>query len=201
VVYIKYDLVSFHDVTTEQAQAVTQYLLFEYGDFAGITTPGFNTFGSYDIFGRMGRMNYSAFENNGNLTERILNWNFNTISFAPNDMGELWLIRFKNADLSDKIGDFPIITAEQAQEMLLAGKYITTVPYEFSGEESIAHVELIYRNTGRDEVFMPYYKFLIEYESDRIFENEGIRGFGAYYVPAVHSDYWANTPVWSGSFN
>jgi hypothetical protein len=71
------------------------------------------------------------------------------------------------------------------------------VPYDFSGAESIAHVELIYRNTGREEMLIPYYRFLVEYESDHVYVNEDMRGFGAYYVPAIHSDYWASTPDWS----
>jgi hypothetical protein len=194
---------SHYNTTAAQAQEVTQYLLTEYGAFAGITTPGFNSFGNYDIYGRLIRLWYSVFENKESLslTERILNWNFNKISFSPNSIGELGAIRFERANLSDLIGYYPIITAQEAQEMLLNKQYITTVPYEFIDTESIAHVELVYRNSESEDVFVPYYRFFVEHSVEGMGRPEGMKGFGAYYVPAIHSDFLENAPIWNSSFN
>jgi len=78
---------------------------------------------------------------------------------------------------------------------LLDNYYFTTVPqdYQLIGEEYIAHVELVYR-TGRDTVFMPYYKFLLEIPPTPFQQEHGLIGLGAYYVPAVRGEYLENPP-------
>jgi len=111
----------------------------------------------------------------------------------------LWIIDLYNADLSQKIEDYPIIFVLEAQSELLKNHYITTVPEEFPGVEYIAGVELIYRTSRYDEVFMPYYRFLVELPSMQ--RDNGLKTFGAYYVPAVESQYISNMPLWDGSFN
>ena len=92
-----------------------------------------------------------------------------------------------------------MITAADAKELLLEGNYITTVPYEIPGEEYLAKTELVYRTGNGEEYFMPYYRFYVELpELER--EN-GLKTFGAYYVPAVSQAYITEMPVWDGSFN
>ena len=101
--------------------------------------------------------------------------------------------------MSVKIGDYPIINSEQAKELLLNGNYITTVPYEISEEKFIKKVELIYRTGEHEECFMPYYRFFVELPEDE--RENGLKTYGAYYVPAVESSYISNMPVWDESFN
>ena len=108
-------------------------------------------------------------------------------------------IRYSKTDLSQKIGDYPIITAEEARKLLLENHYITTVPEALPGEEYIAHVELMYRTSGRDSGFMPYYKFLVEMPTME--RENGLKTFGAFYVPAVQSEFLENMPLWDGNFN
>ena len=64
----------------------------------------------------------------GSLTERILNYNFNRLYFAATESGDLGAISYYNPDLSQKIGDYPIITAAEARQLLLENHYITSVP-------------------------------------------------------------------------
>ena len=94
-----------------------------------------------------------------------------------------------------------------AQELLLRGDYITTVPKEYLEDdivkkEFIAKVELVYRTASYDEVYMPYYRFYVEL-TERKAPNvaEGLKSFGAFYVPAVCGEYLVNFPVWEGQFN
>ena len=79
------------------------------------------------------------------------------------------------------------------------GNYITTVPYEMPGGEYICKVELVYRVSHRDEYFMPYYRFYVEMPEGEL-EN-GLKDYGAYYVPAVDRAYLTGMPVWDGGFN
>ncbi|MGN0493742.1 MAG: hypothetical protein ACI4F7_08855 [Acutalibacteraceae bacterium] len=158
--------------------------------------------GDYDIYLR--QHHYISFYcTEGDSTQKIINYNFNKIYFSPDDNGRLFLISIHRADLSDKVGDYPIITSEKAEELLKAGKYVTSVPHTLNGEENIAKVELIYRNAPWDKYYMPYYRFYVEtpYEEMGDMKEYGLKEYGAYYVPAVEERYISNMPLWDGSFN
>ncbi|MDF2654761.1 MAG: hypothetical protein K0R19_1235 [Bacillota bacterium] len=189
---------TFHDTTQKEAQDVLQYLLSEYQAVSGLKSPSLSLFGDYNINGQR-TFSYDAFESEGDFIQRILGYNFNRISFSPDDEGKLWIIDRYKANLSQKIGDYPIITAQKARELLLQKKYITSVPEKMPGEKMIAGVELIYRTSHYDEIFMPYYRFLVELPSMKM-EN-GLKTFGAFYVPAVGEAYLTNMPRWNGNFN
>jgi len=190
---------TFDNTSYEQAMEITKYLFSEYGSFTGITEPGYNLFADYTYSGVLTRLYTTVFENAGNLTDRILNFNFSNIRFHASDMGGISGISYTKTDLSQKIGDYPIITADEARQLLLDRHYITTVPEEMPGEKYIANVELIYRTSRRDTIFMPYYKFFIEMPSMQ--RENGLKTYGVFYVPAVKGEYLENMPLWDGSFN
>ena len=190
---------TFGNISNEHAMEIMQYLFSEYGAFTEITTPGYDLAADYTYNGILTRLNTFVFENAGSLTERILNYHFNRLYFIATDLGGLGGIRYSKTDLSQKIGDYPIITAEEARKLLLENHYITTVPEALPGEEYIAHVELMYRTSGRDSGFMPYYKFLVEMPTME--RENGLKTFGAFYVPAVQSEFLENMPLWDGNFN
>lgn len=120
-------------------------------------------------------------------------------TFHCDDEGKLFIARVYQPDLSEKVGDYPIINWQQARELLLNGSYLTTVPYEISGPEYVKKVELIYRTGSHEQYFMPYYRFYVELLEEEM-EN-GRKTYGAYYVPAVDRSYISNMPTWDGSFN
>jgi hypothetical protein len=187
------------DTPNHQARDITEYLLSEYGDFMHITSPGYDLFADYTFSANLTRLNTFVFENSGSAEERILNYNFHRLYFSPTEGGGLGSIKYYNIDLSNKLGDYPIITAEKAHELLYNKSYITSVPYELPDEKYVAHVELMYRTSGFEEMFMPYYRFLIELPTMQ--HENGLKTFGAFYVPAVEGRYLDNMPVWDGSFN
>lgn len=190
---------AFNNTSYEQALEITQFLFSKYGAFSGIKSPGYNLFASYSYDGDLLRLNTTVFENTGKLTERILGYHFNKVYFHASDMGGLGGISREKTDLSHKIGDYPIIKATEARDLLLNDRYITTVPEEFPGEEYIARVTLVYRTGWRDTIFMPYYKFFVEMPSMQ--QENGLKIFGIFYVPAVKSEFLKNLPLWDGSFN
>ena len=109
------------------------------------------------------------------------------------------MIRIYNPDLSEKTGEYPVISVQEAKELLLNGNYITTVPYEMPGKEYIARVELVYRKGTYETYYMPYYRFYVEVPYEE--RENGLKTYGAYYVPAVEGKYLTEMPVWDGSFN
>lgn len=189
---------SFQNTSNEQALETTRYLFSEYGAFTGITTPGYDLSADYTFSGVLTRLRTFVFENAGSLRERILNYHFNRLSFSATDSGGLGRISYSKTDLSQKIGDYPIITAREARKLLMENHYITTVPEALPGEEYIARVELMYRTGRWDSVFMPYYLFLVEMPTME--QENGLKTFGAFYVPAVQGKFLENMPLWDGSF-
>ena len=189
---------TYYETTEQQAKDVMEYLLAEYRSVVDMNSPALDLFGDYNIYGQRGFWFY-AYENSGNLTDRIIGYNFNRVRFSPNDDGALWIIDRYKADLSQMIGEYPIITAREAKELLLQNRYISTVMEVLPGEEYIASVELVYRTDRYVEVFMPYYRFLVELPTMQV--DNGLKTFGAYYVPAVESRYLTDMPLWDGRFN
>ena len=183
----------------EDLAAVAEYLKNEYKDLIGIDNPQVNIYGGdYNIYDQ--QMYYIEFFNaNGNDTEQIINYNFNRVAFYCDNDGKLSLARIYQPDLSVKAGDYPIINSEKAYELLSKGNYITTVPYEMPGLEYVDKVELIYRRGVWEKYFMPYYRFYIELPEEE--QENGLKTYGAYYVPAVDGTYISNMPTWDGSFN
>ena len=130
----------------------------------------------------------------------MLNFAFNEVQLAPNDEGKLMLMRVNDKlSCAEKIGDYPIISADEAKDMLLEGGYITTVPYEMPGKKYIAKAELIYRSGTGENIWMPYYRFLVELPE--MAQENGLKNFGAYYVPAGKLEYIEGLPLWNGNFN
>lgn len=196
---------TWENTSDTEAEETIQYLLKQYMNLKSFKSPIVDSWGDYSYFGSQHR-NYYAFEGNGTLEEQIVNYNFDKIEFSPNGEGKLWVIGY-GKDCAEKIDDYPIISWEMAQELLLRGDYITTVPKEYLEDdivkkEFIAKVELVYRTASYDEVYMPYYRFYVEL-TERKASNvaEGLKSFGAFYVPAVCGEYLVNFPVWEGQFN
>lgn len=183
---------TFSNTSNEQAMEITQYLFSEYGAFSGITTPGYDLSADYTYEGELTRLHTTVFENSGSLTDRILNYHFNSLQFVATESGGLGDIRHYNTDLSQKIGDYPIITAEEARTLLLENNYYTSVPEELPGEEYIAHVELTYLTNSWDSIFMPYYMFLVEMPT--MAQENGLKTFGIFYVPAIQGEFLEIAP-------
>ena len=188
-----------HYATYEELAETAGYLEKEYADFIGMGHPTVNIYGGgYNIYLQQG-YNLAFYDWVEDSIQNIINYNFNRVTFYCDDQGELFLARNYRPDLSRMVGEYPVITAAEARELLLQGNYITTVPYEMPGEEFIGKVELVYRTGEREQYYMPYYCFYVELPEAAM--GDGLKAYGAYYVPAVESAYISDMPVWDGSFN
>ena len=72
------------------------------------------------------------------------------------------------------------------------------------GEAYISKVELVYRSGLREETFLPYYRFYVELQDAdgwKMTQSNGLKTYGAFYVPAIQDDYISNLSTYNGSFN
>lgn len=185
--------------TYDDAHKLAEKLLAEYRDLMNFANPQICiTGGYYNIDGEQS-YDIAFVETGGTQTEELLEFFFHGAEFFCNEGGEPWLIHLRCTDLSDKVGDYPIITAQQAQAQLVAGHYITSCGWEMPGEAYIRKVELVYRTGEYDEYFMPYYRFYVELLEEA--PVEGCMHLAAYYVPAVAEEYLAPLSTWDGRFN
>ena len=142
------------------------------------------------------------------MVNAILGYTFNRIDFASlahregttfdNQINRIAL-NVPEILLSNFIDYYPIITPEEALELLLEGFYLSTWHYtDWPGDEYArnAHVELVYRNFVFDEIFMPYYLFSIDMSSIDTFafmrqelQDLGIHEYGWWWVPAVRQEF------------
>lgn len=185
--------------TYDDAHKLAEKLLAEYRDLMNFANPQICiTGGDYNIDGEQS-YDIVFTETGGTQTEELLEFFFHGAEFFCNEDGEPRIIRLRCTDLSDKVGDYPIITAQQAQAQLVAGHYITSCGREMPGEAYIRKVELVYRTGEYDEYFMPYYRFYVELLEEA--PVEGCMHLAAYYVPAVAEEYLAPLSTWDGRFN
>lgn len=194
---------TYSDTSAGEAFEIISYIYNNYSNFINIEEPTFVTWADRTFEGKENR-DYRIYDFSGDELKDILNFSFNSVQISPNDEGKLMLIRINDhLSCAEKIGDYPVISADEAKDLLLEGNYITTVPYELPGEDYIAGVELLYRSRTGEKIWMPYYRFLVEIPSPSSFislEN-GLKEFGVYYVPAIEMEYISGLPLWNGSFN
>ncbi len=178
----------------------TEALLSQYGEWILFDDPQASIRGGdYNIYGN--QLVREVFcEGGATLTEEIVHYNVTTGQFDIRD-GMLYGISYTVPSLSHWVGDYPILTTEEATELLLAGQYVTNVMEEMPGEEYIAKVELVYRARRGDAYFIPYYRFYVELPSYEREDPPGLKTYGAYYVPAIEGKYISNMPQWNGQFN
>ncbi|MBR5870650.1 MAG: hypothetical protein IKZ09_06400, partial [Clostridia bacterium] len=103
------------------------------------------------------------------------------------------------------LGDYPLISKDEATQRLLDGYFITTVPSEYYDEngiteDAIISCELTYHTGNLDAYFLPYYHFYVQIE-DAYNQAEGLNRYGGFWVPAVHPDYLDPETVRDSRFN
>lgn len=178
------------DTSDEQAEKTILFLLEQYPLLANLEKPIISTWGDYTFSGEQLRC-YTVFDGKGDVTRQILNFNFNQISFDADDNGKLCGYRIKNIlSAAEKLGDYPIITKLDAEKLYRKGNFITTVPSDYMPTDEIAKCELVYRTGNGEKTFMPYYRFYVELMGFKAANQaQGLKCYGAYYVPAVRSEY------------
>lgn len=200
---------TFDSTTDEQAIEVMEYLTAEFKGLLQFENPAVYSCGDRNIYGEQSRR-YYVYDKHEEYKQDILSYNFTNTEFCSDDSGKLMIIWANNPlSAAQNLGEYPIIDAREAEQLLLSGSYISSVPTDYlrNGEitaETIAKTELIYRIGFRDEYYQPYYRFYVALSDEYYAEGsrvEEMKEYGAFYVPAVESEYLSDISVWDGSFN
>jgi hypothetical protein len=137
-------------------------------------------------------------KNNENIVDRILEYHFNYIQFIPNSDGMLWqMSRFPPLDvvLTDKMGDFPIITPGEAVDRMLDGQgsFGVDMGQVLPAADEVTGKRLVYfgHSLGRNylEHFAPWYELIVQTPDTPHLQS--------YFVPAIRSDYLDANPSWA----
>ena len=143
------------------------------------------------------------YDNTGSDVQRILNYSLYNARFYAYEDGDLDSFYIDNPLVAaEYMGDYPVITLDEAREMLLEGKYLANVADVYITEntvteENIGGVELVYRG-GFEENFQPYYCFYIALDREEEFADNypGMTYYGSFYVPAVSEEYTGVLTRW-----
>ena len=161
----------------------------KYADLLGFEAPRVSVSGGdrdYD-----GSVNYSVsiYDAGAGDEETVINYNFRRAELSVAD-GSLTAITLHCPDLSEKVGDYPIISVAEAQELLVNGGELPDT-LETLNSEDIAGVELVYLTSEYDEYFIPYYRFYMLERNEARTESvpDGLTAYTWYYVPAIAPQY------------
>ena len=179
-----------------EVKEIAEYLIEEYTELLGMESPsvsiddGAYSYCTFDI---------SFYESAGTNEQDIENYFMKKVQFRGNANGDLSLIWIYRNDLAGElVGNYPLISAEEAAEKLKNGEYITSSPVAKDYKpDNYDRVELIYRTDITDEYFIPYYKFWIDV-TDEIRAEQ--KTYGAFYIPAILPEY-LDVQTWDGRFN
>lgn len=193
----------------EQALEAADYLIKEYSDLLNMENPVAAIDGgdyAIDDSGASQLMfDISVYNASGTVERRIENYFMRYVRFSTNAGGDLRTIHIRRDDLAGElVGNYPLITADEAAEKLMNGEYASSVPVpEDCTIDDYARVELVYRTGITDEYFIPYYKFWVDISDMMDFDGDGktIKHYGAFYVPAVQPEYIEDIPTYDGRFN
>lgn len=189
------------DATYEQLKETSAYLQEAYRGLLNMKKPMVDIYeGDYSVYGDR-RLLLSFYDAAEDMTESIVNYAFHRVRFYGNEDGSLSHASFHGGAGNTVAGDYPIITVDEAKQLLAEGRYLTSVPDEFPGAEAIGKVELVYRVDSQEEFFMPYYKFYVRLDESHDIEELNLVTYGTYYVPAVSGEYINNMSRWDGSLH
>ncbi len=175
-------------------------LIVKLYDFIDMENPQITvTGGGYNIYGKRSYDIY-IYEGGESEFDVSTNYKFDYIWFMVSEDGSITKAIKYSTDILEPVASYPIISADEAENLLLEGNFISTVPDTLPDENLIRRVELIYRNDSELEIFIPYYRFYIELPEHKD-EELSLNSYGAFYLPAVEGQYIENMPMWDGDFN
>lgn len=204
-------------ITSESSLAARNeamsYLVHQFNDLLAFEQPEIILRSRHD-FSYSGEYSphFIVYDRAGDIADNLLNRYYNYAEFFFTEDGNLASIVLQHGlACAEKIGDYPIISPEEARAQLLAGHFFYQGPSEFGqngvDEEYIAGVELTYLQSNQNQILIPYYCFYVlcpDYEFTEEVDPELIEELAWYqdcYVPAVDGQYITGVPANSGNLN
>ncbi|MCM1299034.1 MAG: hypothetical protein NC203_09370 [Firmicutes bacterium] len=169
----------YRDTSTDEGKLNTaKYLLEQYKEIQGLTDPVIDIYKDDSL----------GFYDKGKTdAETIFNYSLNHSRFGVDEEGNLFVIWLDSTAGCEKLGDYPILSVKEAENELLSGNYLTSVPYDLQEGDKPVHTEITYRMDRGCDYALPYYRFLVEVPE--FSGDDGTKCYGAYYVCAVSKEY------------
>lgn len=181
--FLNYDLVD--------RMSTVRYLAETYPDLLGFSDYEISVWNDYSNMGNP-LYNIHLYETADNAFDAIMNYNFCKVSYAPTTGRNGCLLREPGFEELRCVGFYPIVSVEEALESNTSSAF----PFKPSEIDlSLNNYELVYRLTT-DRTMLPFYRFLIEKETDQELPEE-MKIFKEYYLPAVSSEYLADAKTQS----
>ncbi len=184
-------------ITDDNTEQLMTALLAEYSALFGYNDPGWYLSDRYE-YEENGNHHYSyiftVYEKSDDPVTNAVNASLNNCDigiYGDDSECRLHLIGSFNAEgeWAEKVGDYPIITEEQALENLLAGKFISPMSQSYLDDhpidpDSIVGTYFTYVSGESRDFYQPYYVFILPAE---VFPDEWLNE--KFYVPAVQEKY------------
>lgn len=189
----EYDICNTTD--KDHAERSLEYLGEKYRDVIRMDNPTPTVFTDFDIYNEP-LTTFALYDNSEDPLTALINYNLRKVYFYGGRKLSTISI-YNNYDYKEFAGMYPVISYDEAYEKLISGDYYTTVWDEHYlpdgiNTDEITFTGISYNRTNDYKYTLPYYRFLIELHPERTGDMklaDGMREFGAYYVPAVSPDY------------
>lgn len=171
--------------TDAQAQQAIESLMAQYDRLLSYTQPQTALSGD-DTYSGLTTRRYLVYEAGETQSQCLLGYYFCYTEFFPTEDGELSAIRITDCSAAaDYLADYPVITADQARQLLLSSEDLCLSENLPVNEADIAACELVYRTEYWQANWMPYYRFWVACGQT----GSGVPQYQTYDVPAVQSQY------------
>ena len=173
----------------DEISKTADYLKEKYSAYLNMKNPTADiSMGDYDVYGKR-KFSLAFYDADPDINKNIENYNLNKVLFYMSEDGMLNISR--SVAGKDLLGNYPIVSPDEAKDLLVQGEYVTSVGVDFPGVQAVKKTELVYFVSASAECFVPYYKFYIEFEPEGSITEylPGIKSYGTYYVPAIESKY------------
>ncbi len=203
-----------YEVQKENIRVALDALLKEYADLLPKNYLIVDGLDDYNIYGnRYAYAPYLLIPQGKTRSEQIVSASFNTISFCSGINIGLWDfygyeadtlpmdschgINFSYEDTSRVFGDYPVISPEEAEELLFAGKAFPqytpeSVLLEKLEKGKLVRLDLSYRRFEGVPYFIPYYVFTLEEDfpaNNNPDTDSNLKLYTPLFVPAIDPDY------------
>jgi len=170
------------NATDEEKAALVEYFAEKYKGILNYSKP---TLGRAIDTGD--RISLYIYDSDCDLTQQIVNYWMNYTFFEEHweNTGELSRFFVYTDDNCEKLGDYPILTAEQAEAILKSNKFDDEM--RMPADAKILKIDMEYENLAGSTGVLPYYKFYVETDDEPYDFAELV--CNVYSIPAVPEEF------------
>lgn len=130
------------------------------------------------------------YEKGQDTKNSIINYGLKRVRVYCNN-NSITYIRFSNFELTDKLGDYPIISAKKARETAVKANLHNPFFNNPDSQNDIIKTELTYLEYQGQELLMPFYKIYVKLQNENYANSKdlGLTEYSVCYIPAVDEKY------------